>query len=88
MYEDYEKYPNLPKLPDELSQSLEQLQSNKNMNEAFGGNVIKSYIKLGGKVGLDAYVDHEFNTTDVCLIMDISLVDQKRKSFFAKGDLT
>ena len=50
--------------------------------------LIKSYIKLGGKVGLDAYVDHEFNTTDVCLIMDISSVDRKRKSFFAKGDLT
>ena len=46
MYEDYEKYPNLPKLPDELSQSLEQLQINKEMNEAFGENVIKSYIKL------------------------------------------
>ena len=43
---DYEKYPNLPKLPDELSQSLDQLQSNKDMNEAFGENVIKSYIKL------------------------------------------
>ena len=49
--------------------------------------LIKSYIKLGGKVGLDAYVDHKFNTTDVCLVMDISLIDQKRKSFFAKGDL-
>ena len=46
MYEDFEKYPNLPKLPDELSQSLEQLQSNRDMNEAFGENVIKSYIKL------------------------------------------
>ena len=50
--------------------------------------LIKSYIKLGGKVGLDAYVDHKFNTTDVCLVMDISLIDRKRKSFFAKGDLT
>ena len=50
--------------------------------------LIKSYINLGGKVGLDAYVDHKFNTTDVCLIMDTSLVDQKRKRFFTKGDLT
>ena len=46
--------------------------------------LIKSYIKLGGKVGLDAYVDHKFNTTDVCLIMDTSLVDPKRKSFLPK----
>ena len=33
--------------------------------------LIKSYIRLGGKVGLDAFIDHKFNTTDVCLIMDI-----------------
>ena len=32
MYEDYKKYPNLPKLPDELNQSLEKLKNNKNMN--------------------------------------------------------
>jgi glutamine synthetase len=46
MYEDHEKYPNLPKLPDELEQSLEQLKNNKEMNDAFGKEVIKSYIKL------------------------------------------
>ena len=46
MYEDHAKYPNLPKLPDELEQSLEQLKNNKEMNDAFGKEVIKSYIKL------------------------------------------
>ncbi len=46
MYEDHEKYPNLPKLPDELEQSLELLKNNKEMNEAFGKEVVKSYIKL------------------------------------------
>ena len=46
MYEDHAKYPNLPKLPDELEQSLDQLKKNKEMNEAFGEEVIKSYIKL------------------------------------------
>ena len=46
MYEDHEKYPNLPKLPDELEQSLELLKNNKEMNDAFGKEVIKSYIKL------------------------------------------
>ena len=46
MYEDYEKYPNLSKLPDELYQSLEKLKNNKDMNEAFGKEVINSYIKL------------------------------------------
>ena len=46
MYTDHKKYPDLPKLPDELSQSLNQLKNNKNMNEAFGKEVINSYIKL------------------------------------------
>tara|TARA_S200000501_G_scaffold293483_1_gene279106 strand:- start:1924 stop:3249 length:1326 start_codon:yes stop_codon:yes gene_type:complete len=46
MYEDQDKYPNLPKLPDELNQSLEKLKKNKDMNEAFGKDTINSYIKL------------------------------------------
>ena len=46
MYEDFAKYPNLPKLPDELDQSLNQLKQNKEMNVAFGTQVIDSYIKL------------------------------------------
>ncbi len=46
MYEDHKKYPNLPKLPDELDQSLEKLKNNKNMNDAFGKEAINSYIKL------------------------------------------
>jgi len=46
MYEDFAKYPDLPKLPDELDQSLSQLKDNESMNEAFGSDVISSYIKL------------------------------------------
>ncbi len=48
MYKDFAKYPDLPKLPDELNQSLKKLKQNKEMNEAFGANVIDSYIKLRG----------------------------------------
>ena len=46
MYTDYKKYPNLPKLPDELRQALDQLKNNKEMNKTFGKEVINSYIKL------------------------------------------
>ncbi len=46
MYEDYKKYPNLPKLPNELDQSLEKLNNNKDMIKAFGKETINSYIKL------------------------------------------
>jgi putative hemolysin len=33
-------------------------------------SLIKSYLRLGGVVGEGAFVDHAFNTTDVCLILD------------------
>ena len=46
MYTDYKKYLNLPKLPNELKQSLEQLENNKEMNKRFGKNVLNSFIKL------------------------------------------
>jgi len=46
MYEDHAKYPDLPKLPDELAQSLNLLKNNKDMNDAFGKDVVESYIKL------------------------------------------
>jgi len=46
MYTDYAKYPDLPKLPDQLEQSLDQLKNNKDMSEAFGKDVVESFIKL------------------------------------------
>ena len=32
--------------------------------------LIKAYLRLGGFVGEGAWIDHAFNTTDVCLVMD------------------
>jgi len=46
MYTDYAKYPDLPKLPDQLDQSLNELKNNEHMNESFGKDVIESFIKL------------------------------------------
>ena len=46
MYTDYAKYPDLPKLPDKLEQSLDQLKNNKEMSEAFGKDAVESFIKL------------------------------------------
>ena len=46
MYEDYKKYPNLSKLPNELKDSLDKIENNNEMNKAFGKEVIKSYVKL------------------------------------------
>ena len=46
MYTDHDKYPNLPKLPNTLEDSLEMLNFNTVMKNAFGKNVLTSYIKL------------------------------------------
>ena len=46
MYTDYKKYPNLPKLPNTLEDSLEMLNHNTVMKNAFGKNVLESYIRL------------------------------------------
>ena len=46
MYTDHKKYPNLQKLPNTLEESLELLNFNTVMKNAFGKNVLNSYIKL------------------------------------------
>lgn len=46
--------------------------------------LIKAYIRLGGFVGEGAYVDHEFNTVDVCLLMDTSRMVNRYKEFYQR----
>ena len=46
MYTDYKNYPHLKKLPNEIQDALEFLQNSKELKEAFGEDVITSYIKL------------------------------------------
>ena len=46
MYKDYKDYQNLKKLPFDLENALENLEKSKEIKEAFGPNVIRSYIKL------------------------------------------
>ena len=46
MYTDFKNYPNLAKLPNDLEDSLSKLDDNKHLKEAFGEEVINSYIKL------------------------------------------
>lgn len=46
--------------------------------------LIKAYIRLGGFVGEGAYVDHDFNTVDVCLLMDTSRMVQRYRAFYQR----
>lgn len=45
--------------------------------------LIKSYLKLGGFVGDGAFVDHDFNTTDVCLIIDIDRLNPTARARYS-----
>lgn len=47
--------------------------------------LIKAYLRLGGYVGDGAFVDHAFNTTDVCLILDTGRMNERQKSIYTKG---
>ncbi|MEC7670039.1 MAG: ornithine-acyl-ACP acyltransferase, partial [Pseudomonadota bacterium] len=40
--------------------------------------------RLGGAVGDGAFVDHQFNTTDVCLIMDTQRLNARQKGIYTK----
>ena len=46
MYKDYKKYPNLKKLPNDIKQAISMLQKSKTLSNAFGKDVVESYIKL------------------------------------------
>ena len=58
MYTDHKNYPNLQRLPDELEDSLENLEESKSLKEAFGEKVITSYIKLK-KLELESFSKEE-----------------------------
>jgi putative hemolysin len=45
--------------------------------------LIKAYLRLGGFVGDGAFVDHSFNTTDVCLILDTQRMNARQKKIYA-----
>lgn len=47
--------------------------------------LIKAYLRLGGTVGEGAFVDQAFNTTDVCLVMDIERMNETRCALYARA---
>ena len=49
-------------------------------------SLIKAYIRLGGFIGEDAFIDYEFNTTDVCLVLDADLVNKRQRKIYTKKD--
>lgn len=46
-------------------------------------SLIKAYLRLGGHVGEGAFVDHSFNTTDVCLVMETANLNARQARIYA-----
>lgn len=44
--------------------------------------LIKAYLRLGGFVGDGAFVDHHFNTTDVCLVLDTARMNARQTAIY------
>lgn len=47
--------------------------------------LIKGYLRMGGFVGEGAFIDHAFNTTDICLLMDVKQVSAKQLELYRQG---
>jgi putative hemolysin len=52
-----------------------------------GGNntlppLIKGYIRVGGFVGDGAVIDHQFNTTDICIVVKTDLMTRRYKKHY------
>lgn len=48
-------------------------------------SLIKAYLKLGGAVGEGAFIDHDFNTVDVCLVMDTRRMNERQKRLYTRS---
>jgi putative hemolysin len=46
--------------------------------------LIKAYLRLGGVIGDGAFVDEAFNTTDVCIIVDMAKVPAKQRAMYER----
>lgn len=47
--------------------------------------LIRSYLRLGARIGEGAFVDHAFNTTDVCILLDAARLSRHAKSLVARA---
>ncbi len=44
-------------------------------------SLIRAYLRLGGMVGEGVYLDHAFQTTDVCIILDTARMSDQARAF-------
>ncbi|RAU24016.1 hemolysin-like protein [Paramagnetospirillum kuznetsovii] len=47
--------------------------------------LIKGYLRLGGFVGDGAVIDHQFNTTDICVMVKTDLITAKYRAHYDRA---
>ncbi len=47
--------------------------------------LIKAYLRLGGAVGDGAFIDRDFNTIDVCFVLDTSQLNARAADLYNRG---
>lgn len=45
--------------------------------------LVKGYLRVGAKFGDGAFIDHEFNTVDVCVVMPVELIANRYAARFS-----
>ena len=46
--------------------------------------LIKGYLRLGGFIGEGGFIDHAFNTIDVCLVLDTARLNARQRSIYTR----
>ncbi len=46
--------------------------------------LIKGYLRLGATIGEGAVIDHQFNTIDVCIVVQTSLMTDRYRKYFER----
>ena len=47
-------------------------------------SLLKSYLRLGAKVGEGAFLDIELNTIDILIIIEVTNMTKKYKAYYEK----
>ena len=69
------------------AQAMDLLAEDRlNRAEAMAGipALIKAYLRLGGHVSDGAWIDWDFNTIDVCLVMDTARMSGRHRDFYTR----
>ncbi len=50
--------------------------------------LIKAYLRLGGYVGDGAFIDRDFKTVDVCVLMDTKRMSERHRQYYERNRAT